>query len=81
MGCEDTTHGKEKKVMKRIKRTLLAVAMTIVWFILFAMVIPMKSIRGQFVTVVICLLINGVLALGYSFIDGKPASFRDWLKR
>ncbi len=54
--------------------------MTIVWLVMFGMVIPMKSTKGQVTTVIICLLINTVLGVYYSLIDHRPASFREWLK-
>ncbi|MBN8820404.1 MULTISPECIES: hypothetical protein [unclassified Spirosoma] len=66
--------------MKRFKKIVIAVLMTIVWLVMFGMAIPMKSLRGQVVTVVICLLINTVLGVYYSLIDHRPTSFREWLK-
>ena len=66
--------------MKRFKKIVIAVLMTIVWLVMFGMAIPMKSLRGQVVTVVICLLINTVLGVYYILIDHRPTSFREWLK-
>ena len=66
--------------MARFKKTVVTILMVIVWFVTLVMVIPMKSGKGQLVTVLICLLINGGLAVYYSCIDHRPASFREWLK-
>ncbi|QDK83829.1 hypothetical protein EXU85_23930 [Spirosoma sp. KCTC 42546] len=66
--------------MAKFKKVIVCILMMIVWGVMFAMVIPMKSGKGQVVTVLICLLINSVLAAYYSCIDRQPASFREWLK-
>ncbi|ADB39263.1 hypothetical protein [Spirosoma linguale] len=66
--------------MVKFKKIVVSALMVIVWFVMFAMLIPMKSGRGQFVTVFICLTINGVLAAYYSCLDRRPATFREWLK-
>ncbi|QMW03707.1 hypothetical protein [Spirosoma foliorum] len=66
--------------MAKFKKIVVGILMMIVWGVLFAMVIPMKSLRGQVVTVLICLIINSILAAYYSCIDRRPASFREWLK-
>lgn len=66
--------------MAKFKKIVVSILMMIVWGVLFAMVIPMKSVRGQVVTVLICLIINSILAAYYSCIDRQPASFREWLK-
>ncbi|GAB4033016.1 hypothetical protein [Spirosoma gilvum] len=67
--------------MAKLKKVVVSILMTIVWLVMFGMVIPMKSTRGQVVTVLICLLINTVLGVYYSLIDNRPASFREWLKQ
>ena len=66
--------------MAKLKKVIVSILMTIVWLVMFAMVIPMKSPRGQVVTVIICLLINTILGVYYSLIDHRPTSFREWLK-
>ncbi|GAB3955239.1 hypothetical protein GCM10028805_42240 [Spirosoma harenae] len=67
-------------IMKRFKKIAIAVVMMIVWLVMFVMVIPMKSSRGQVATVLICLLINSALGIYYSLIDNRPTTFREWLK-
>ncbi len=66
--------------MARVKKTVVCVLMVIVWLVMLVMVIPMHSIKGQIVTVFICLSLNTLLAGYYSCIDRRPASFREWLK-
>ncbi|GAB3785565.1 hypothetical protein GCM10028818_47360 [Spirosoma horti] len=65
--------------MAKVKKVVLTVLMVVVWFVMFAMVIPMKSGRGQFATVLICLIINSILAAYYSCIGQRPGSFREWI--
>ncbi|MVM35375.1 hypothetical protein GO755_35460 [Spirosoma sp. HMF4905] len=66
--------------MAKFKKIVVGSLMVIVWGVMFAMVIPMKSSRGQVVTVLICLILNSILAAYYSCIDRQPTSFREWLK-
>jgi protein-S-isoprenylcysteine O-methyltransferase Ste14 len=67
--------------MTKLSKIILTVLMVVVWFVMFIILIPMKSSRGQWATVAICLLINGGLAVLYSCIGNRPATFREWLKR
>lgn len=67
--------------MSKVKKIVVSILMTLVWLVMFAMVIPMKSLRGQVTTVIICLLINTVLGVYYSLIDKRPASIREWFKQ
>ncbi|WP_080240319.1 hypothetical protein [Spirosoma rigui] len=67
--------------MTKFSKIILTVVMVVVWLVMVTVLIPMKSSRGQWATVAICLLINGGLAVLYSCIDGRPATFREWLKR
>jgi protein-S-isoprenylcysteine O-methyltransferase Ste14 len=67
--------------MTKLSKIALTVVMVVVWFVMFAMLMPMKSSRGQWATVTICLLINGGLAVLYSCIGNRPTTFRQWLKR
>ncbi|MBC3788247.1 hypothetical protein [Spirosoma utsteinense] len=67
--------------MAKLRKIAVTVVMVVVWFVMFAMLIPMESSRGQWATVAICLLINGGLAVLYSCIGNRPATFRQWLKR
>lgn len=67
--------------MAKLGKTAVTVLMVVVWFVMFAMLIPMESSRGQWATVAICLLINAVLAGLYSCIGNRPATFREWLTR
>jgi len=65
--------------MAKFRKIIVSVLMVIVWLVMLVMVVPMTSHRGQFATISICLIINGLLALYYSCIDRRPASFREWL--
>ncbi len=66
--------------MDKFKKIAVCVLMVIVWLVMLGMAIPMNSRRGQLSTIFICLMVNGLLAVYYSCIDRRPASFREWLK-
>ncbi|GAB3321378.1 hypothetical protein GCM10027299_15720 [Larkinella ripae] len=66
--------------MVKILKVLLAVLMVVTWLALGILVFLAPSLWGKVAIIGSGVLINSLLALGYSYLGDRPNSLRDWFK-
>lgn len=67
--------------MVKVKKTLVAVAMILVWGWTIFMGTWATHRRGRLVSWGIGISANVVLAFYYSYLEKRPRTFRDWMKQ
>lgn len=65
--------------MRKAKKVIVTISMTVVWLITLVVVLGATTDRGRLSILLSGILINGVLAVYYSCIGRRPANLKQWL--
>ncbi|WP_460982902.1 hypothetical protein [Spirosoma fluminis] len=65
--------------MSKLKKTLTAMMMILIWGITLVVALGATNHRGLASILCTGIAVNALVAMYYSCIDRRPASFRQWL--